>query len=63
MKPFMSIKEACQFTGLSQVYLRRGCKDGTVPHIKSGVKYLINVPALMQRLGVDCPDEIWQMQA
>lgn len=51
MIPFMSIKEACQVTGLSQFYLRRGCKDGSIPCIKSGVKYLINVPALLKGLG------------
>lgn len=52
MVPFMSIKEACEATGLSQFYLRRGCKEGTIPCIRSGVKYLINVPALLQQLGV-----------
>ena len=43
MTPFMSIKDTCQATGLSQFYLRRGCKDGTIPHIKSGTKFFINV--------------------
>ena len=36
IKPFMKIKEACAVTGLSQIYLRRGVRDGTIPHIVSG---------------------------
>ena len=51
MKQFMSIKETCNYTGLSQCYLRNGCRDGTVPYVKSGVKYLIDVPVLLARLG------------
>ena len=35
-KPFQRIKDACQTTGLSQYYLRRGCKEGSIPCIKSG---------------------------
>lgn len=38
---------------LSQYYLRNGCKDGSVPHIKSGTVYLVNIPALLRKLGVE----------
>ena len=48
--PFMKIKEACAATGLSQYYLRNGCKDGSVPCVKSGTVYFINVPALLEKL-------------
>lgn len=48
--PFQKIKDACKTTGLSQYYLRKGCKDGTVPHIVSGYIYYVNVPALMEKL-------------
>lgn len=48
--PFMKIKEASQVTGLSMYYLRNGCKDGTVPCIKSGTVYFINVPKLLEKL-------------
>lgn len=51
-QPFQSIKETVKTTGLSAYYLRRGCKDGTVPHIRSGNKYLVNVPALLRLLDV-----------
>lgn len=50
--PFQKIVEAVRTTGLSAYYLRRGCKDGSVPCIQSGGVYYINVPALLQKLGV-----------
>lgn len=49
--PFQKIADACSSTGLSQYFLRTGCKDGTIPHIKSGNTYYINVPALLKQLG------------
>ena len=51
--PFMKIKDACEATGLSQYYLRNGCKDGSVPCIKSGKVYYINVPALLRKLDAE----------
>lgn len=51
MKPFQKIAEASRTTGLSQYFLRNGCKDGSIPHIKSGTVYFINVPALIKMLG------------
>lgn len=52
--PFMKIGDACRVTGLSQYYLRKGCKEGSIPHLKVGQNgpYLINVPALLEQLGV-----------
>ena len=50
-KPFLNIKEASHATGLSQYFLREGCKNGTVPHIKSGRKYMININQLLE-LGI-----------
>ena len=49
-KTYMNLTDACKATGLSTYYLRRGCKDGSVPHCKSGVKYMVNVPLLLQKL-------------
>lgn len=34
MTPFQKIPDACRTTGLSMYYLCKGCKDGTIPHIK-----------------------------
>lgn len=50
--PFQKIPDACRTTGLSQFMLRKMCRDGTAPHIRSGPTYYINVPALLEQLGV-----------
>lgn len=52
MKPFQKIPEACKTTGISQYYLRKGCKTGEIPYIKLGNDYYINVPLMLQQLGV-----------
>lgn len=51
--PFLRIKDAANATGLSQYYLRRGCQDGTIPHIKSGSTYFINMSAMLAKLNVE----------
>lgn len=51
-QPYQKIPEACRTTGLSQYYLRKGCRDGTVPHICSGKTYYINVSALLDKLAM-----------
>lgn len=43
---YQKIKDACRATGLSQYYLRKGCIEGTVPHIRSGRVYYVDVHAL-----------------
>ena len=48
--PFQKIAQASRTTGLSQYYLRNGCRDGTIPHIMSGSVYFINVPRLLEML-------------
>ena len=58
MKPFLKITDCARVTGLSCFYLRNGVKDGTVPHIRSGNKILVNVPALLQKLGVPDTSEV-----
>lgn len=62
--PFQKIPEAARSTGLSTYFLRRGVRDGSVPHVKSGTVYLVNIPALLRKLdaessaqaGVPLPD-------
>jgi len=51
--PFLKFGDASKATGLSQYFLRKGCKDGSIPHIKSGSTYYVNMPALLRQLGVD----------
>ena len=48
--PFQKIPDACKVTGLSKFFLRKGCKDGTVPHVESGNAYYVNIPALLEKL-------------
>lgn len=43
---FLSIRDAATVTGLSQFFLRNGCRDGSVPCIRSGRKYLVDVQSL-----------------
>lgn len=50
--PYKTILEAAAASGLSQSYLRKGCRDGTIPHIRIGTKFMINVPALYDQLGI-----------
>lgn len=50
--PFMSIEDAATLTGLSQYYLRRGVRNNEIPHIRCGTSYKINVPKLLDQLGV-----------
>lgn len=47
---FQTITDATRTTGLSQYFIRRGCKDGSIPHIKSGSKFLVNIPLLLEAM-------------
>ena len=49
-EPFQKIADACRTTGLSQFFLRKGCRDGSVPHVRSGRTYYVNVPVLLEKL-------------
>lgn len=50
-RQFQTIAEASRTTGLSQYFLRHGCRDNSIPHIRAGAtKFLINVPLMLQRL-------------
>ena len=48
--PFQTIPNAARLTGLSMYYLRKGCREGTVPHIMSGRIYKVDIPALLDQL-------------
>lgn len=50
-RQFQTIAEASRTTGLSQYFLRHGCRDNSIPHIRAGAtKFMINVPLMLQRL-------------
>ncbi|MCD8192739.1 MAG: helix-turn-helix domain-containing protein [Oscillospiraceae bacterium] len=55
--PFAAINRAATITGLSAFYLRQGCQRGIIPHIKSGNKYLINIPRLLEMLNAQTETE------
>lgn len=45
MQPKMvSVKEAVKCTGMSEHFIRENLKNGKIPHIAVGKKYLINLP-------------------
>ena len=48
--PYQKIALASRTTGLSQYFLRKGCKEGTIPHILSGTTYYIHIPALLEQI-------------
>ena len=49
-KQFLTITETVMETGFSKRFIRAGIKNGTVPFIKSGNRFLINVPRLLEKL-------------
>ena len=51
--PFQRIDDAVKSTGLSAYFLRRGCRDGSIPCVRSGRTYFINVPGLLEQLGAE----------
>ena len=55
---YQKIADACQTTGLSQFFLRKGCRDGSVPHVRSGRTYYIDVPALLEKLSINSSGEV-----
>lgn len=47
---FQSCRGAASITGLSVKYIRAGCADGTIPHIRVGSDYRINMPLFLAQL-------------
>ena len=48
--PFRTIQEAARLTGLSQGFIRAGVRAGSVPHIRAGTTYLVNVPLFLSQM-------------
>ena len=46
--PFCTIPEAARRSGLSEFFIRRGCRNGQIPCIKAGEKYLIDFAGLVE---------------
>lgn len=47
-----TLKEASEATGLSYRCLKQLCDDHKIPHIRIGVKILINMPKLVEYMNV-----------
>lgn len=47
---FQSIRGAAEITGLSTKYIRDGCRAGTIPHIRAGNDYRINMQLFLNDL-------------
>lgn len=63
-KTYMTIAQACNYTGLSQHYLRAGCRANTIPHIMCGSKYMVNIPVLLEHLEAEARrNGMWTEQA
>ena len=58
-KTFMTIKEASTYTGLSQNYIRTGCKNKSIPHIMVGTKYMVDVEGLVAQARAMAAD-MWE---
>ncbi len=59
--PFQPITAAAALTGLSRYYLMNGCKAGTIPHIRVGVDYRVNMPLFLDQLQkASCGSEVAQ---
>ncbi|GEM_PF-1782728 len=52
-KIMVSIREASEHTGLSYYAVRRLCLTGQITFVRSGVKYYINLPKLLEYLNED----------
>lgn len=50
IKPFMGLKEAVDFTGLSYNFLRTGCVKGEIPHMRVGKTIYINMFRFLESL-------------
>ena len=47
---YQSIKDTVKTVGVSEFFLRKQLKAKKLPHIKSGNKVFVNVPALIAQL-------------
>ena len=48
--PPQTIENTARLTGASRYFIRNGCRDGTIPCIKSGTKYMVNLPLFLEML-------------
>lgn len=57
-KLFMSVRELSRASGISEAYIRKGIKDGSIPVIWSGSKANVNVRLFLEQLDQESRKEI-----
>ena len=53
LQPYVTIPAASRLTGLSVRKLRRGCEDGSIPHVRSNGRCYVDLPALWDKMDED----------
>lgn len=53
LQPFQTIPAAAKTIDMDESKLRRGCKDGTVPHVWANGKCYVDIPALLDKLDAE----------
>lgn len=53
LQPFLSIRAASAVVDLSESALRRGCRNGEIPHIRRNNRIYIDIVALLDALDAD----------
>ena len=48
--PFQPIRGAAEITGLSTNLIRQGCQNGTIPHIRVGSDYRVDMKLFLDVL-------------
>lgn len=47
---FITINQAAKITGLSQYFIRQSVRDGSIPSIQCGTKYMIHTDKMLSAL-------------
>lgn len=50
MAPLQDIDNTARLSGMSRCFIRKGCRDGSIPCVMSGNKYMVNFPMFMEML-------------
>ena len=47
------VEQAAKTLGVSKHFIYTGVKSGKIPHVRSGVKLLINIPLTLQNINAE----------
>ena len=51
---FVGVKKCCEITGLSEYFMRNAIREGLIPVMKSGRKYLVDMNKLAEKMDMMC---------